>query len=105
MRLPGDNGPWGRWGTYQHGELAVVEGHSARNKRLLAVTSFPLIAGRVSVSLWTIRSATISQRRVAIKVAGLDGFADLTSEFRFDDKLISNKDIRLVLIDAYEIGI
>lgn len=55
--------------------------------------------------MWTIRSATISQRRVAIKVAGLDGFADLTSEFRFDDKLISNKDIRLVLIDAYEIGI
>ncbi len=24
--LPGDYGPWGRWGTDQHGELAVVEG-------------------------------------------------------------------------------
>ena len=25
LRLPGDYGPWGRWGTDQHGELAVVE--------------------------------------------------------------------------------
>ena len=25
LRLPGDYGPWGRWGINQHGELAVVE--------------------------------------------------------------------------------
>ena len=25
LRLPGDYAPWGRWGTNQHGELAVVE--------------------------------------------------------------------------------
>ena len=25
LRLPGDDGPWGRWGTDLHGELAVVE--------------------------------------------------------------------------------
>lgn len=25
LRLPGDYGPWGRWGTDLHGELAVVE--------------------------------------------------------------------------------
>lgn len=90
----------------QHGELAVAEG-ALRGEQPTAGRDRYLFlsAGRASVSLWTIRSATISQRRVAIKVAGLDGFADLTSEFRFDDKLISNKDIRLVLIDAYEIGI
>ena len=25
LRLPGDYGPWGRWGTNQRSELAVVE--------------------------------------------------------------------------------
>ena len=25
LRLPGDYGPWGRWGINQHGELAVVK--------------------------------------------------------------------------------
>lgn len=25
LRLPGDYGPWWRWRTNQHGELAVVE--------------------------------------------------------------------------------
>ena len=46
-RLPGDDGPWGRWGTDQHGELTEVQerndrqGLERRDFRLLAVTLFP----------------------------------------------------------------
>ena len=86
LRLPGVYGPWGRWGTDQHGELAVVEQAQRAEQPTAGRDRFPFKCGggesasavslRVGpwsvgavVSLWTTRSATISQRRVAMKVA------------------------------------
>ena len=61
LRLPGDYPlPLGSWrGMNPHGELAVAEG-----------------------PLWG-EQPTVSQRRVAIEVAGLGGSADLTGKYRF----------------------
>ena len=43
--------------------------------------SFNLCCGAIA-SLWRTCSGTVLPQRVALKVAGLDGFADLTSEYR-----------------------
>ena len=39
LRLPGDYGPWGRWGTNQQESVAGLSGHSL-------LTAFPLLGGR-----------------------------------------------------------
>ena len=38
LRLPGDYGPWGRWGTNQQESVAGLSGHSL-------LTAFPLKCG------------------------------------------------------------
>ena len=57
LRLPGDYGPWGRWGINQHGELAVVE-QAQRAEQLTADRDrFPLYlrGGRQQVCGWLAR--------------------------------------------------
>ena len=61
----------------------LLRGPYGESNRLLTVTAFPLSAGMASVSLWPACPDTISQRRVAIEVAGLGGSADLTGKYRF----------------------
>ena len=39
LRLPGDYGPWGRWGINQQESVAGLSGHSL-------LTAFPLLGGR-----------------------------------------------------------
>ena len=39
LRLPGDYGPWGLWGTNQQESVAGLSGHSL-------LTAFPLLGGR-----------------------------------------------------------
>lgn len=39
LRLPGDYGPWGRWGTNKQETVAGLSGHSL-------LTAFPLLGGR-----------------------------------------------------------
>ena len=38
LRLPGDYGPWGRWGINQQESVAGLSGHSL-------LTAFPLLGG------------------------------------------------------------
>lgn len=89
LRLPGEYPlPLGsRRGINQHGELAVVK-QAQRAKQPTAdrdLFSFICEEGvREFVAVDAVAATdTISQRRVAMKVAGLGGFADLTGKYRF----------------------
>lgn len=49
LRLPGDDGPWGRWGMNQQESVAGPAGHSL-------LTAFPLLGGRErSDRVWIIQ--------------------------------------------------
>ena len=65
----------------------LLRGPSGESNRLLTVTSLPFICGegvREFVAVDAVAATdTISQRRVTLKVAGLGGSADLTSEYHF----------------------
>ncbi len=89
LRLPGDYPlPLGsRRGINQHGELAVVKQAQRAKQPTADRDLFSFICGegvREFVAVDAVAATgTISQRRVAMKVAGLGGFADLTGKYRF----------------------
>ena len=100
LRLPGDYSlPLGsRRGINQHGELAVVE-QAKRAEQLTTDRdrfSFkvrePCGEGQWSVgaavSLWPTCSVTVSQRRVAIEVAGLAVWAEAVPETKLTDEQV-----------------
>ena len=100
LRLPGDYSlPVGsRRGINQHGELAVVE-QAQRAEQLTTDRdrfSFkvrePCGEGQWSVgaavSLWPTCSVTVSQRRVAMEVAGLAVWAEALPETKLTDEQV-----------------
>ena len=100
LRLPGDYSlPVGsRRGINQHGELAVVE-QAQRAEQLTTDRdrfSFkvrePCGEGQWSVgaavSLWPTCSVTVSQRRVAMEVAGLAVWAEAVPETKLTDEQV-----------------
>ena len=63
LRLPGDCGPWGRWGTDKHGELAVVEGAQRPEQPT---------AGRDLIPFYA-RSAALNGRKSLTGALGAEG--------------------------------
>lgn len=80
--LPGDYPPLGAGGITGCKSVAGLSGHSLAHR-----FPFNLCAGAV-VSLWRTCSDTVSQRRVAMKVAGLAVWAEALPETKLTDEQV-----------------